>query len=74
MFCNSIGEIVLANDTVQSLLIAAGYLGCESIISAASEFIKQRINIENVIEVVQVAESLSCVNLRSVFCKINIAY
>ena len=59
-----IGEITLANDTVQSLLIAAGYLGCESIIEAASEFIKQRINVENVIEVIQVAESLSCANLR----------
>ena len=57
------GQIVLTNATVQSLLIAAGYLGCESIIDAASDFIRQRINIENVLEVILVAESLSCTAL-----------
>ena len=41
----------MTNETVQSLLIAAGYLGCESIIDAASEFIRQRISIDNVLEV-----------------------
>ena len=45
------------------MLIAAGYLGCEPIIEAASEFMKQRINVENVIDVIQVAKSLSCANL-----------
>lgn len=57
------GQIVLTNATVQSLLIAAGYLGCESIIDAASDFIRQRISIENVLEVILVAESLSCTAL-----------
>ena len=47
----TLGEILLTNETVQSLLIAAGYLGCESIIDAASEFIRQRISIDNVLEV-----------------------
>ena len=46
------------------MLIAAGYLGCEPIIEATSEFIKDRINVENVLEVIQVADSLSCANLR----------
>ena len=49
------------------MLIAAGYLGCEPIIEATSEFIKDRINVENVLEVIQVADSLSCANLRLAF-------
>ena len=49
------GEIVLTNSTVQSLLIAAGYLGCEPVIAAACSFIERRMNNDNVLEVIQVA-------------------
>ena len=70
----TLGEIVLSNDTVQSMLIAAGYLGCEPIIEATSEFIQDRINVENVLEVIQVADSLSCANLRLIFIFYTVSY
>ena len=58
-----LGEIKLTNETVQSLLVAAGYLGCEQVITACCDFIDRRMSTENVLEVVQVAESLSCHDL-----------
>jgi len=58
-----LGEIKLTNETVQSLLVAAGYLGCEQVITACCDFIDRRMNTDNVLEVVQVAESLSCHDL-----------
>jgi hypothetical protein len=58
-----LGEIKLTNETVQSLLVAAGYLGCEQVITACCDFIDRRMSTENVLEVVQVAESLSCNDL-----------
>ena len=58
-----IGEIKLTNETVQSLLVAAGYLGCEQVITGCCDFIERRMSTENVLEVVQVAESLSCHDL-----------
>mgnify|MGYP003729839947 CR=1 FL=1 len=40
-------------------------LGCEPIITAACTFIERRMNTDNVLEVIQVAESLSCTTLAS---------
>ena len=57
------GKIVIANDTVQHLLIAADYFGCESIKEAAFDFMKERLSEEYLIDVIQLAKDFSCARL-----------
>ena len=53
------GEIELTNETAQSVLVAAQYLGCEQVVTACFDFIERRMSTENVLDVLQLAERIS---------------
>ncbi|CAG5078292.1 Oidioi.mRNA.OKI2018_I69.PAR.g8951.t1.cds [Oikopleura dioica] len=53
------GEIKLSNETVQSVLVAAQYLGCEQVITACFDFMECNLGSENVLDVLQLAEQIS---------------
>ena len=52
------GEIKLSNETVQSVLFAAQYLGCEHVITACFDFMECNLSTENVLDVLQLAEQI----------------
>ncbi|CAG5113904.1 Oidioi.mRNA.OKI2018_I69.chr2.g7994.t1.cds [Oikopleura dioica] len=52
------GEIELTNETAQSILVAAQYLGCEQVVTACFDFIERRMSTENVLDVLQLAERI----------------
>lgn len=57
------GLIRITSSNVQQILVAASYLGLQKVCDACSEFLKIRLQPNNVLGIKSFAESLSCPNL-----------
>lgn len=57
------GSIKITVSNVQSILVAASYLGLQSVCDACSDYLQERLQSNNVLGIKSFAESLSCPNL-----------